>query len=129
MKRVRVIALLVLVAMLANVVHVALKSGMNHGVGMDTFLAGARDPWQLFINCDLVAGLLFMVAWMALRDRGAPLLPRGRMDLDGAVVGQCRGRRLCAARCERIRRRLVPVFPGTQCARSDCAASGGPDPA
>jgi len=76
MKRVRVIAVLVLVAMLANLVNVVLKSGMNHGVGMDTFLAGARDPWQLFINCDLVAGLLFMVAWMAVRDRGAPRLSR-----------------------------------------------------
>src|SRR5262245_33365128 len=76
MKSVRLIALLVLMAMLANLIHVLLTSGMSHGAGMDTFLAGARDPWQLFINCDLVAGLLFMVAWMAIRERGAPLLPR-----------------------------------------------------
>ena len=38
---------------------------------MDTFLAGASDPWQLFINCDLVAGLLLMVAWIAFRERSS----------------------------------------------------------
>jgi hypothetical protein len=71
MKTVKSLALLVLVGMLANLVHVVLESGMNHGVGMDTFLAGASDPWQLFINCDLVAGLLLTVAWIAFRERGS----------------------------------------------------------
>jgi hypothetical protein len=38
---------------------------------MDTFLAGSSNPWQLFINCDLVAGLLLMVAWIVFRERGS----------------------------------------------------------
>jgi hypothetical protein len=69
MKIVKAVALLVLVVMLANLFNVALNSGMSHGVGMDTFLAGVSDPWQSFINCDLVAGLLLMAVWIGFRER------------------------------------------------------------
>lgn len=70
MNKVRVLALAVLGIMLVNVVNVAVKGGMDHGVGMDTFLAGMGDPWQVFINTDLVVGLWFPAAWILLRERG-----------------------------------------------------------
>ncbi|HET8612128.1 MAG TPA: hypothetical protein VFL92_05115, partial [Sphingomonas sp.] len=45
--------------------------GFDHGVGFDTFLAGQSDPWQTFIDNDLVSGLLFAVSWMIFREKGA----------------------------------------------------------
>ncbi|WP_145902355.1 MULTISPECIES: hypothetical protein [Sphingobium] len=74
MTTVRVIAWIVIAIMGANIANVLLNSGLHHGVGFDTFLAGSGDPWQLFINNDLVTGLLFMVSWMALREKGGRLL-------------------------------------------------------
>ncbi|NWK97867.1 hypothetical protein DM806_19845 [Sphingobium lactosutens] len=68
------IAWIVIVIMGANMANVLLNSGLHHGVGFDTFLAGSGDPWQLFINNDLVTGLLFMVCWIALREKGGRLL-------------------------------------------------------
>jgi hypothetical protein len=70
MKGVRVLAWIVIAIMGANMANVSLNSGFGHGAGFDTFLAGASDPWQLFINNDLVTGLLFMVGWIILRERG-----------------------------------------------------------
>ena len=71
MNKLRVLALAVLGIMLVNVVNVAVKGGMDHGVGMDTFLAGMGNPWQSFINTDLVVGLWFPAAWILLRERGS----------------------------------------------------------
>jgi hypothetical protein len=70
MTAIRIVAWIVIVLMGANMAHVALNSGFDHGVGFDTFLAGRKDPWQTFINNDLVSGLLFAVSWMILRERG-----------------------------------------------------------
>lgn len=67
---VRILAWVVIAIMGANMANVLFNSGLDHGVGFDTFLAGAADPWQLFINNDLVTGLLFMVGWIILRERG-----------------------------------------------------------
>ncbi len=70
MTGVRILAWVVIAIMAANMANVAINSGFDHGAGFDTFLAGAADPWQLFINNDLVTGLLFMVGWIILRERG-----------------------------------------------------------
>lgn len=70
MRGVTILAWVVIAIMGVNMANVVLNSGMNHGVGFDTFLAGASDPWQLFINNDLVAGLLFMVGWIIVREQG-----------------------------------------------------------
>lgn len=74
MKAARILALVVIAIMGANMANVLLNSGMHHGVGFDTFLAGSGDPWQLFINNDLVTGLLFMVGWMIFREKGGRTL-------------------------------------------------------
>jgi hypothetical protein len=70
MTAIRIVAWLVIVLMAANGVNVALNSGFDHGVGFDTFLAGAADPWRSFIGNDLVSGLLFAVSWMIFREKG-----------------------------------------------------------
>ncbi|MGK2908241.1 MAG: hypothetical protein ACSLE1_00310 [Sphingobium sp.] len=70
MRSARILAWVVIAIMGANLANVLLNSGVDHGVGFDTFLAGASNPWQLFINNDLVTGLLFMVGWIILRERG-----------------------------------------------------------
>jgi hypothetical protein len=67
---IRIVAWVVIVLMAANGVNVAINSGFDHGVGFDTFLAGAADPWRSFIGNDLVSGLLFAVSWMIFREKG-----------------------------------------------------------
>jgi hypothetical protein len=74
MKAVKIIAGLVFLIMCGNVVNVSLNSGMGHGAGFDTFLAGGRDPWQTFINNDLVMGLVFTMSWVIFRERGGRVL-------------------------------------------------------
>lgn len=76
MKGARIIAWVVIAIMGVNMANVAINSGMDHGVGFDTFLAGSGDPWQLFINNDLVTGLFFMVGWLIFRERGGRLSDR-----------------------------------------------------
>ncbi len=76
MKGARIIAWVVIAIMGINMANVAINSGMDHGVGFDTFLAGSGDPWQLFINNDLVTGLLFMVGWLIFREQGGRLADR-----------------------------------------------------
>lgn len=71
MKGVQILGWIVIAIMTANMVNVTLNSGMDHGVGFDTFLAGSGDPWQLFINNDLVMGLLFIAGWMIFREQGS----------------------------------------------------------
>ena len=70
MKTIQVIAGAVFVIMCANVVNVAVNSGMDHGVGLDTFLVGLRSPWTNFIGTDLVMGLVFSLSWLVFRERG-----------------------------------------------------------
>ena len=70
MKLVQAIAWLVIAIMSVNLVNVLLHSGMDHGVGLDTFLAGTKDPWQTLIDHDLVSGLLFTCAGIIQRERG-----------------------------------------------------------
>ena len=74
MKTIRILAVLVLVIQLVNMGIVLAGSGMGHGAGFDTFLAGMRDPWQNFINNDLVMGLLFTMSWIVFRERGNGVL-------------------------------------------------------
>ncbi|SEJ19467.1 hypothetical protein SAMN05518849_103310 [Sphingobium sp. AP50] len=76
MKGARIIAWVVIAIMGVNMANVAINSGMDHGVGFDTFLAGSGDPWQLFINNDLVTGLLFMAGWLIFREWGGRLADR-----------------------------------------------------
>lgn len=70
MKGAKILAWVVIAIMGVNMANVVLNSGFHHGVGFDTFLAGASSPWQLFINNDLVTGLLFIVGWMIFREKG-----------------------------------------------------------
>ncbi len=74
MKLVKMVALFLVVVMALNTANVALNSGMDHGVGLDTFLAGTGDPWQVFINSDLTAGLILMIAWIIFRERGGRVI-------------------------------------------------------
>jgi drug/metabolite transporter (DMT)-like permease len=74
MKAAKIIAAVVIVIMSINLINVTINSGMSHGVGFDTFLAGSHDPWQIFINCDLVAGLILSMSWIIYRERGAPII-------------------------------------------------------
>lgn len=69
MKAIQIIAGLVLIVQLANLINVLLNSGIGHGAGLDTFLAGMNNPWQNFINSDLVMGLLFSLSWLVFRER------------------------------------------------------------
>jgi hypothetical protein len=66
----RNLAILILVIMSALALNIGLTDGMGHGVGLDTFLAGTKNPWQTFINQDLVSGLILTVGWMIYRQRG-----------------------------------------------------------
>lgn len=76
MNGIRILSWVVIGLMSALAVNIILNSGMDHGVGFDVFLAGSGDPWQLFINNDLVTGLLFIFAWIVFREQGTPFLPR-----------------------------------------------------
>lgn len=70
----RILGWLVIVIMSSLAVNILINDGMDHGVGFDTFASGAGDPWQLFINNDLVAGLLFMCGWIILREKGGRVI-------------------------------------------------------
>ena len=70
MKLVRGVAWAVIAIIAASLINVAVGSGMDHGVGLDTFLAGSKDPWQMMIGNDLVAGLLMTCAWIVFREKG-----------------------------------------------------------
>lgn len=70
----RILGWLVIVIMSVLMGNILLHDGMDHGVGFDVFLAGAGDPWQLFINNDLVTGLLFMCGWIILREKGGRVI-------------------------------------------------------
>ena len=70
MKRTKTIAAVLIAIMSGNLINVAVNGGFNHGMGLDTFLAGIRDPWQVFINTDLVVGLVLTIAWIMFRERG-----------------------------------------------------------
>ncbi|HUD28445.1 MAG TPA: hypothetical protein VMQ93_06200 [Novosphingobium sp.] len=61
--------MVVVAAMLGCGVNIALNDDIGHGAGMDVWLAGTADPWQLFINLDLMTGLLLAVTWMGWRER------------------------------------------------------------
>jgi hypothetical protein len=76
MSLVRILCWIVVIVIGANLVNVAMHSGLGHGAGLDTFLGGVADPWQLMINTDLIAGLLLMIGWMIYRERRAPLVQR-----------------------------------------------------
>lgn len=66
----RILGWLVIAIMSVLMANILIHDGMDHGVGFDTFAAGASNPWQLFINNDLVTGLFFMSGWVILRERG-----------------------------------------------------------
>ena len=70
--------------------HVVFNSGMHHGEEFDTFPAGSGDPWQLFINNDMVTGLLFMVGWMIFREQGgrAPFQQCGLRSMNNLAIAE-----------------------------------------
>lgn len=70
MKGPTILGWLVIIVMSILMANILIHDGMDHGVGFDVFLAGAGNPWQLFINNDLVTGLLFMCGWMIFREKG-----------------------------------------------------------
>ncbi|WP_327753829.1 hypothetical protein VVT58_19075 (plasmid) [Sphingobium sp. SJ10-10] len=76
MKGPQILGCLVIAVMGALMINILIHDGMDHGVGFDVFLAGAGDPWQLFINNDLVTGLWFMCGWIILRERGGRVIDR-----------------------------------------------------
>ena len=67
-------ALLVICIMTGFMANILIHDSMGHGVGLDTFLAGAVNPWQAFINQDLVSGLLLALTWIVFRQRGARVI-------------------------------------------------------
>lgn len=76
MKGPQILGCAVIAVMGALMANILIHDGMDHGVGFDVFLAGTGDPWQLFINNDLVTGLWFMCGWIILRERGGRVIDR-----------------------------------------------------
>lgn len=74
MRRFRAWVVGVFVLLAAGFVNIAWNDGFGHGMGLDTFNGGMADPWQAFINLDLVAGLLLPVGWIIWRELGSPVL-------------------------------------------------------
>jgi hypothetical protein len=74
MKGPTILGVLVISVMSALMANILINDGMDHGVGFDVFNAGASNPWQLFINNDLVTGLLFMCGWMLFREKGGRVI-------------------------------------------------------
>ncbi|WP_313806873.1 hypothetical protein [Sphingobium sp.] len=74
MRSPQILSCLVIAVMGSLMMNILIHDGMDHGVGFDVFLAGAGDPWQLFINNDLVTGLWFMCGWIVLRERGGRVM-------------------------------------------------------
>lgn len=74
MKGPQILGWVVIVVMGSLMANILIHDGMDHGAGFDVFLAGAGDPWQLFINNDLVTGLWFMCGWIILRERGGRVI-------------------------------------------------------
>ena len=74
MKGPTILGILVITVMSALMANILIYDGMDHGVGFDVFNAGAGNPWQLFINNDLVTGLLFMCGWIIFREIGGRLI-------------------------------------------------------
>jgi hypothetical protein len=70
----RTIAAVVMLLAALLMLNILVNDGLNHGVGLDTFLAGVASPWQLFIDQDLVNGLLFTVGWVVFRERGGRVI-------------------------------------------------------
>jgi hypothetical protein len=70
----RNLSILVVAIMAALALNILRVDGMGHGVGLDTFLAGANNPWQVFINQDLVSGLMLSVGWLIYRQHGCRTL-------------------------------------------------------
>jgi hypothetical protein len=70
----RNLAILVIAIMSALALNIVLVDGMGHGVGLDTFLAGTKDPWQMFINQDLVSGLMLTLGWLIYRQHGCRII-------------------------------------------------------
>lgn len=75
MRAATILAWVVIALMSANMIDVGLNSGMDHGAGFDTFARGsAADPWQRLIDHDLMSGLLLMIGWVVLREKGNPIV-------------------------------------------------------
>lgn len=74
MKAPKIMGWLVILVMGGLMANILVNDSMTHGVGFDVFNAGASNPWQLFINNDLVTGLLFMCGWMIFREKGGRVL-------------------------------------------------------
>jgi hypothetical protein len=74
MKGPTILGLLVIAVMSTLMANILIHDGMDHGVGFDVFNAGAGNPWQLFINNDLVTGLLFMCGWIIFREKGGRVI-------------------------------------------------------
>lgn len=68
-----IVAFAVVFLMLGCGLNIAIRDNFGHGAGLDVFNAGTADPWQLFINLDLIAGLILMLAWILWRERGSPV--------------------------------------------------------
>ena len=67
---IRRVAIVVIVLMSTLGANIILNDSLGNGLGFDVFLAGTGSPWQLFINNDLVSGLLFTTSWIIYRERG-----------------------------------------------------------
>lgn len=70
----RIVAGFVILLMLVLAANIGANDSFGHGSGMDTFNAGSSNPWQLFINMDLMSGLLLILGWMIWRERGESVL-------------------------------------------------------
>lgn len=74
MNWIRLLACLVMAAMILLGTNIVLNGSLDEGLGMDRFLAGLADPWTTFIGFDLMCGLLLVAGWIVWRQRGGRLL-------------------------------------------------------
>lgn len=74
MKAFQIVAWIVIAVMTGFAIRILAFDSIDHGAGLDAFLAGSRQPWPAFIGQDLVMGLCLALAWLIWRQRGARVL-------------------------------------------------------
>ena len=70
----KITAVVVIALMTFLMGNILVNDGLMTGIGMDRFIAGLPDPWQAFIDFDMMSGLFIMFGWIVYRQKGARLL-------------------------------------------------------
>ena len=69
MKAARYLCVVIIAVMVVSMLRIIATTGFSEGAGFNVWVAGLADPWQGFINLDLVTGLLLFAAWILYRER------------------------------------------------------------